>query len=236
MIADRGSRHDTDRHESPSIATPNCSGAWYAAGLAQRSCDPAHHRARHARGRQPLDHAAPPGSRRPSSTKSELDVQRPDGPGSGHRRGRRRRRFSRRTRSCSTRRSRAGRGSRSTIRCSKADTARRSTPSTAARAFPAASRSTSSRCRRCGALPRDPAARPADGNGFGADVLAVADGTIAAAVDDIVGSNTTAGLARERQRQLRRARPRRRALRVLRASAARQRRREDRGSASRAAR
>ena len=35
-----------------------------------------------------------------------------------------------------------------------------------------------------GALPRDPAARPADGNGFGTDVLAVADGTIAAAVDD----------------------------------------------------
>jgi murein DD-endopeptidase len=35
-----------------------------------------------------------------------------------------------------------------------------------------------------GALPRDPAERPADGNGFGAAVLAVADGTIAAAVDD----------------------------------------------------
>ncbi len=35
-----------------------------------------------------------------------------------------------------------------------------------------------------GALPRDPAARPADGNGFGTEVLAVADGAIAAAVDD----------------------------------------------------
>jgi hypothetical protein len=35
-----------------------------------------------------------------------------------------------------------------------------------------------------GALPRDPAERPVDGNGFGSDVLAVADGTIAAAVDD----------------------------------------------------
>lgn len=36
-----------------------------------------------------------------------------------------------------------------------------------------------------GALDRDPAARPADGNGFGSDVLAVADGTIASAVDDM---------------------------------------------------
>jgi murein DD-endopeptidase len=36
-----------------------------------------------------------------------------------------------------------------------------------------------------GALARDPAARPADGNGFGSDVLAVADGTIASAVDDM---------------------------------------------------
>ena len=35
-----------------------------------------------------------------------------------------------------------------------------------------------------GALARDPAARPADGNGFGTEVLAVADGIIAAAVDD----------------------------------------------------
>jgi Peptidase family M23 len=35
-----------------------------------------------------------------------------------------------------------------------------------------------------GALARDPAGRPADGNGFGTEVLAVADGTIAAAVDD----------------------------------------------------
>jgi murein DD-endopeptidase len=35
-----------------------------------------------------------------------------------------------------------------------------------------------------GALAPDPAARPADGNGFGTDVIAVADGTIAAAVDD----------------------------------------------------
>ena len=35
-----------------------------------------------------------------------------------------------------------------------------------------------------GALARNPAERPADGNGFGTDVLAVADGTIAAAVDD----------------------------------------------------
>lgn len=35
-----------------------------------------------------------------------------------------------------------------------------------------------------GALARDPAARPADGNGFGTEVLAVADGTIAAAADD----------------------------------------------------
>ncbi len=45
------------------------------------------------------------------------------------------------------RRSAAGRGSRSTIRCSRADIAPRSTPSTAAPAFPADSRSTSSRCR-----------------------------------------------------------------------------------------
>jgi murein DD-endopeptidase len=36
-----------------------------------------------------------------------------------------------------------------------------------------------------GALARDVAARPADGNGFGAEVLAVADGTIVAAVDDM---------------------------------------------------
>jgi murein DD-endopeptidase len=36
-----------------------------------------------------------------------------------------------------------------------------------------------------GALARDPAARPANGNGFGTDVLAVADGIIAAAVDDM---------------------------------------------------
>ena len=36
-----------------------------------------------------------------------------------------------------------------------------------------------------GALARDPAARPANGNGFGTDVLAVGDGTIAAAVDDM---------------------------------------------------
>jgi murein DD-endopeptidase len=35
-----------------------------------------------------------------------------------------------------------------------------------------------------GALAPDPAARPADGNGFGTEVIAVADGTIAAAVDD----------------------------------------------------
>jgi hypothetical protein len=35
-----------------------------------------------------------------------------------------------------------------------------------------------------GAMERDPAARPATGNGFGADVLAVADGVVAAAVDD----------------------------------------------------
>lgn len=35
-----------------------------------------------------------------------------------------------------------------------------------------------------GALLRDRAARPTEGNGFGADVLAVADGTIATAVDD----------------------------------------------------
>jgi len=35
-----------------------------------------------------------------------------------------------------------------------------------------------------GALPRDSAERPVDGNGFGTEVLAVADGTIAAAVDD----------------------------------------------------
>jgi murein DD-endopeptidase len=36
-----------------------------------------------------------------------------------------------------------------------------------------------------GALAPDPAARPADGNGFGTEVIAVADGTIAAAVDDM---------------------------------------------------
>jgi murein DD-endopeptidase len=36
-----------------------------------------------------------------------------------------------------------------------------------------------------GALARDPAARPADGNGFGTDVIAVADGVIAAAIDDL---------------------------------------------------
>ena len=36
-----------------------------------------------------------------------------------------------------------------------------------------------------GALARDRAARPPTGNGFGADVLAVADGTIAAAVDGV---------------------------------------------------
>lgn len=36
-----------------------------------------------------------------------------------------------------------------------------------------------------GALARDPDARPADGNGFGTAVLAVADGTIAAAADDM---------------------------------------------------
>jgi hypothetical protein len=35
-----------------------------------------------------------------------------------------------------------------------------------------------------GALERDPAARPPTGNGFGADVLAVADGTVVAAMDD----------------------------------------------------
>jgi murein DD-endopeptidase len=35
-----------------------------------------------------------------------------------------------------------------------------------------------------GALDPDPAKRPADANGFGTEVLAVADGTIAAAVDD----------------------------------------------------
>jgi Peptidase family M23 len=35
-----------------------------------------------------------------------------------------------------------------------------------------------------GALPRDSAERPVDSNGFGTEVLAVADGTIAAAVDD----------------------------------------------------
>lgn len=37
---------------------------------------------------------------------------------------------------------------------------------------------------QAGALARDPAARPVDGNGFGSDVLAVADGDIVAAVDD----------------------------------------------------
>ncbi len=36
-----------------------------------------------------------------------------------------------------------------------------------------------------GALDRDRAARPATGNGFGTDVLAVADGTIAAVVNDV---------------------------------------------------
>ena len=38
---------------------------------------------------------------------------------------------------------------------------------------------------QAGRLDRDPAARPPDANGFGAEVLAVADGTIAAAVDDM---------------------------------------------------
>lgn len=38
---------------------------------------------------------------------------------------------------------------------------------------------------QAGALDRDPAARRPDANGFGAEVLAVADGTIAAAVDDM---------------------------------------------------
>jgi hypothetical protein len=36
-----------------------------------------------------------------------------------------------------------------------------------------------------GALERDPAVRPVDGNGFGTEVLAVADGVIAAAVNDM---------------------------------------------------
>ncbi len=80
----------------------------------------------------------------------------------------------------------AVRGSRSTIRCSKAGIAPRSTPSTARRGFPDASRSTSSRCRRS-ARWRAIRRRARRRNGFGADVLAVADGTIAAAVDDIAG-------------------------------------------------
>ncbi len=123
-------------------------------------------------------------------------------------------------RSCSTRRCAADRGSRSTIRCSKAGIAPRSTPSTAAPAFPDASRSTSSRCRQTGALAArsDSAAR--DGNGFGADVLAVADGTIAAAVDDTPTIRRSRSPPEMRQRQLRRARPRRRPLRLLRTPAA----------------
>jgi murein DD-endopeptidase len=42
-----------------------------------------------------------------------------------------------------------------------------------------------------GALARDPAARPADSNGFGTDVLAVAHGIIAAAVDDMSDQTPT---------------------------------------------
>ena len=154
-----GSRQDADRHDRR-VSRRRIAAAPGPAGLAQRSCDPAHHRARHARRPESLDHAAArwfvpsdrPRSRSWRCSGRRDRVQR-------HRRGRRRRRSSRRTRSCSTRRCGAGRGSRSTIRCSKADTARRSTPSVAVRAFPAALRSTSSRCRR---LARCRAIRPSD--------------------------------------------------------------------------
>ena len=156
----------------------------HPAGIAQRSSRRRRSSARHARGDQFLDSAA---RRRivPASISHvvELTVQRPDGvetvtvsggaAAGDHRAGDRARRAA----------AAADRGSRSTIRCSRAGIAPRSTPSTAAPAFPAASRSTSSSCRLAARWLADPKARPATGNGLGADVLAVADGTIATAVD-----------------------------------------------------
>ena len=82
----------------------------------------------------------------------------------------------------------------------------------------------------------DGAPRAADWNGYGDEVLAVADATVARAMDDIAENPDPPvaarrpDAARDCQRQLRGAGPGGRAVRVLRAPASRHRRGEDRRS------